>query len=186
MFADRLLPLIAAVLLGACASGPDPNLPVRFAPGSAVPVDLAVPHLAEVVDERITVSGIARQRDGQCRGVQPLTRSDWMLTGKRECLWVSGRAPGAALLDVRDGLSKEPVTVTGRLIRTEQNQFVLRAERSPAPAAASSPPPAPIAEPAAPAPATPPATDETPVAPQPAPPTPQPWPPAEVPPLPPG
>lgn len=129
----RLLPcLLATALVGACA-GYDPSQPVRFAVGNAIPVDAAVPHLGEVIDERITVSGIPRQREGQCRGAQPLTSSDWMLTGKNECLWVSGRVPGASLLDVRDGLSKEPVTVTGRLIRTENNQFVLKAERSPPP-----------------------------------------------------
>ena len=147
---SRSLPcLLATVLLGACASGNDPSQPVRFAPGSAVPVDVAVPHLAEVVDERITVSGIARQRDGQCRGAQPLTSSDWMLTGKQECLWVSGRVPGARLLDVRDGLSKEPVTVTGRLIQTEQNQFVLKAERTPPPVRPAVQPAEPAAAPAA-------------------------------------
>lgn len=151
---SRSLPcLLATVLLGACASGYDPSQPVRFAPGSAVPVDVAVPHLAEVVDERITVSGVARQRDGQCRGAQPLTSSDWMLTGKRECLWVSGRVLGARLLDVRDGLSKEPVTVTGRLLRTEQNQFVLKAERGPPPARPASGAVEPAATPAPAAPA---------------------------------
>lgn len=135
--------LSACLLLCACAGGFDAGQPVRFEAGSAVPVDIAVPHLETAVDERITVTGIPRQREGQCRGTQPLTRSDWMLTGKKECLWVSGRVPGASLLDVRDGISKEPVTVTGRLIRTESNQFVLKAERAPPPA--RKPAPAPVA-----------------------------------------
>lgn len=134
------------LLLSACAGGYDPSQPVRFAVGQAISVDIAVPHLHEVVDERITVTGLARQRAGLCRGVQPLTGSDWMLTGERECLWVSGRVPGARLLDVRAGLSDEPVTVTGKLIRTDQGQYVLKAERMPTPAAPTPAKPAPPPE----------------------------------------
>ncbi len=136
----------AALLLCACSNSYDPSQPVRFAVGSAVPVDHAVPHLQEVVGERVTVVGLARQRNGLCRGVQPLTGSDWMLTGERECLWVSGRVPGARLLDVRAGLSDEPVTVTGKLLLTEQGQFVLKAERERGPAPTR--PGAPASEPA--------------------------------------
>lgn len=145
-----------SLLLGACATDSyDPRQPVRFAVGNAVPVDLAVPHLEEVLNERITVSGLARQRDGLCRGVQPLTGSDWMLTGERECLWISGRVPGARLLDVRAGLSDKPVAVTGRLMRTEQGQFVLKAERAPLTATPATAPAAPLEAPADTAPAAP-------------------------------
>jgi len=138
---------IAVLLLGACSNSYDPSQPVRFAVGSAVPVDYAVPHLQEVVDERITVSGLARQRNGLCRGVQPLTGSDWMLTGEKECLWVSGRVPGARLLDVRAGLSDEPVTVTGKLLVTEKGQFVLKAERERLPATPTTPAPVTVTTP---------------------------------------
>ncbi len=140
---------LLVLLLCACSNRYDATQPVRFAAGSAVPVDYAVPHLQEVVNERITVTGLARQRNGLCRGVQPLTGSDWMLTGERECLWISGRVPGARLLDVRAGLSDEPVTVTGKLLLTDQGQFVLKAERERTPAAPANPsevpPPAPDA-----------------------------------------
>lgn len=159
-----LLPLL--LTLGACAPKYDPSQPVRFAVGTAIPVDIAVPHLHEVVDERITVSGLARQRDGLCRGVQPLTGSDWMLTGERECLWVSGRVPGARLLDVRAGLSKEPITVSGRLIRTDSGQYVLKAERTPPPAppaATPTPAPAPTMTPTPSAPSMPQAPTSAPI-----------------------
>lgn len=132
----RLALLLAPLLLSACAGGYDPSQPVTFGPEIVVPVDYAVPHLEEVIDQRISVSGIPRQREGNCRGVQPLSSADWMLTGKTQCLWVNGRVSGASLLDVRPGLSKETVTVTGRLIRTDAGVLVLKAEQPTVPAAA--------------------------------------------------
>ncbi|MES0873568.1 hypothetical protein [Sinimarinibacterium thermocellulolyticum] len=113
--------------LSACFGGYDPSEPVTFAPGTAVPVELAVPHLDQVVGQRITLSGLPRAREGRCPGVQPLTRKDWMLTGEDgACVWVSGQTDNARLLDLRPGMSKERVAVTGRLLRTEHGVYVLQ------------------------------------------------------------
>lgn len=125
----RFLSAFAAVMLTACAGDYDPSQPVDFASGAAVPVDIAVLHLPEAVDQRITVSGVPRQREGRCPGVQPLSRKDWMLTGEKGCLWVSGFTDEVRLLDLRPGLSDEPVAVTGRLLRTDQGVYVLKVER---------------------------------------------------------
>ncbi|MFC4253718.1 hypothetical protein [Sinimarinibacterium flocculans] len=117
-------------MLSACFGGYDPSQPVTFAPGTAVPVELAVHHLDQVIDQRITLSGLPRAREGRCAGVQPLTRKDWMLTGENgACLWVSGQTEHARLLDLRPGTSDERVEVTGRLLRTDQGVFVLRLDR---------------------------------------------------------
>ncbi|SFF48029.1 hypothetical protein SAMN04488120_10598 [Fontimonas thermophila] len=120
---------IALAALTGCANEHVLDQPVEWRSGAAVPVDLAVPHLAGAVGERITVIGVPRQREGRCSGVQPLTPQDWMLTGERHCLWVSGLTDQVRLLDLRPGLSDDPVTVTGRLLRTEQGVYVLRIER---------------------------------------------------------
>jgi hypothetical protein len=127
--------LLSILALSACASGYDPSQPVVFGPEHVIPVDYAVPHLAEALDQRISVSGLPRQREGSCRGVQPLSNADWMLTGEHQCLWVNGRVAGASLLDVRPGLTKEEVIVTGRLIKTDQGVFVLKADRPTVPSA---------------------------------------------------
>lgn len=124
-----LLSLFAGSVLTACAGDYDPSQPVDFTSGAAIPVDIAVLHLSEAVDQRITVSGVPRQREGRCSGVQPLSRKDWMLTGEKSCLWVSGFTDEVRLLDLRPGLSDEPVAVTGRLLRTDQGVYVLKVER---------------------------------------------------------
>lgn len=120
---------LALLALAGCAGSHDPSQPVDFASGAAVPVDIAVLHLAEAVDRRITVSGLPRQREGRCAGVQPLTRKDWMLTGEKACLWVSGFTDDVRLLDLRPGMSNDPVAVTGRLLHTDQGVYVLKVER---------------------------------------------------------
>jgi hypothetical protein len=116
--------LLAGGLLTACGS----SGPVQLGEDAAIDVDAAVPHLAEYVDQRISVSGIPRQREGRCSGVHPLSRNDWMLTGDEACLWVSGRTDDVRLLDIRPGLSKKSVTVTGTLVRTDQGIFVLKVD----------------------------------------------------------
>jgi hypothetical protein len=124
-----LLPA-AALMLSACFGGYDPTQPLTFAPGTAVPVELAVHHLDQVIEQRITLSGLPRASEGRCPGVQPLTRKDWMLTGEDgACLWISGRTDDARLLDLRPGMSDERVEVTGRLLRTELGVFVLQLDR---------------------------------------------------------
>ena len=148
---------LLALLLAACASGPTTEQLLSFTPGQAVPVDLAAPQLANQVGKRITLSGLARQREGSCLGVAPVSNNDWMLTGEKECVWVNGRAQGAALMDVRNSNSREPLAVTGKLIRTKEGVLVLMAERSPPPAApVHAAPPAPLPPAAEPAPAPPP------------------------------
>ncbi len=116
--------LAACGLLTACGS----NGPVQLREDAAIDVDAAVPHLAEYIDQRISVSGIPRQSEGRCSGVHPLSRNDWMLTGDETCLWVSGRTEDVRLLDIRPGLSKKVVTVTGTLVRTDQGIFVLKVD----------------------------------------------------------
>ncbi|TJY59336.1 hypothetical protein E4T66_13130 [Sinimarinibacterium sp. CAU 1509] len=111
-------------LLTACGS----SGPVQLSEDAAIDVDEAVPHLAEHIDQRISVSGIPRQSEGRCSGVHPLSRNDWMLTGDETCLWVSGRTEDVRLLDIRPGLSKKTVTVTGTLVRTDQGIFVLKVD----------------------------------------------------------
>lgn len=125
----RIAVLCSTLLLGACANVLNSNEPAAFYKDVAVPVDRAVPYLAEVVGQRITVSGIPRQNEGNCSGVQPLARKDWMLTGKTECLWVSGRSEDVRLLDLRGSRSNDEVTVTGELIRTDNGIYVLRLDR---------------------------------------------------------
>lgn len=126
----RLAVPALALLLPACFGGYDPSQPVSFAPGTAVPVEVAVHHLDQVVDQRITLSGLPRASEGRCPGVQPLSRKDWMLTGENgACLWISGRTDNARLLDLRPGMSDERVDVTGRLLRTELGVFVLQLDR---------------------------------------------------------
>jgi hypothetical protein len=162
---------LLALLLAACASGPTKEQLLTFTPGQAVPVDLAAPQLANQVGKRITLTGLPRQREGSCLGVAPVSNNDWMLTGETECVWVNGRAQGASLMDVRNSNSREPLAVTGKLVRTKEGVLVLMAERNPPPAAAHpAPAPAPL-PPALPPPATPaPATEPVPAAPVPAPP----------------
>lgn len=121
--------LAVSVLLGACASVLNSDEPAAFYKDVAVPVDRAVPYLANAVGQRITVSGIPRQSEGNCSGVQPLARKDWMLTGKTECLWVSGRSEEVRLLDLRGSRSNDEITVTGELIRTDSGVYVLRLDR---------------------------------------------------------
>lgn len=143
--------LLLALLLCACARGPTPEQLLSFTPGQAVPVDLAVPHLPTVIGKRITVSGLARQREGSCLGMPPVSNNDWMLTGETECLWVNGRVPGASVMDLRRNLSSEPVHVTGKLVQTREGAIVLLADSLPpatpprplAPAVEAPPPPAP-------------------------------------------
>ncbi|HEY1076282.1 MAG TPA: hypothetical protein VGE51_06305 [Fontimonas sp.] len=118
-----------ALLLSACAGTYDPNEPVAFYTDIAVPVDRAVPHLAEVVGQRITIRGVPSQNEGSCSGVQPLARKDWMLTGKEHCLWVNGRTEEVRLLDLRGSRSKDEVSVTGELVKTESGVFVLKVDR---------------------------------------------------------
>lgn len=117
------------LLLGACASTYDPNEPVAFYTEVAVPVDRAVPHLGEVVGQRITIRGVPRQNEGSCSGVQPLARKDWMLTGKTQCLWVNGQTEEVRLLDLRGSRSNDEVEVTGELVRTDSGIFVLKVDR---------------------------------------------------------
>lgn len=139
---------LLTLLLAACASGPSKEELLTFTPGQAVPVDLAMSNLPNLVGKRITLSGLPRQREGSCLGMPPMSNNDWMLTGESECLWVNGRVPGAAILDVRNNNSKVPLAVTGRLVRTRDGVLVLMAEAAPprtAPAAA--PPPQPLAPP---------------------------------------
>jgi len=143
--------LTTALLLCACARGPTPEQLLTFTPGQAVPVDLAVPHLQTVLGKRITVSGLPRQREGSCLGAPPVSPNDWMLTGETECLWVNGRVPGAAVMDLRRNLSDEPLQVTGKLVQTREGAIVLMAESLPA--VAPPRPAAPAIEPPAPAPA---------------------------------
>ncbi len=118
-----------ALLLSACASTYDPNEPVAFYTEVAVPVDQAVPHLGEVVGQRITISGVPRQNEGSCSGVQPLARKDWMLTGKIHCLWVNGQTEEVRLLDLRGSRSNDEVDVTGELVRTDNGVYVLKLDR---------------------------------------------------------
>ncbi len=186
---------LLALMLAACASGPTTEQLLSFTPGQAVPVDLAAPQLANQVGKRITLSGLARQREGSCLGVAPVSNNDWMLTGEKECVWVNGRAQGAALMDVRNSNSREPLAVTGKLIRTKEGVLVLMAERNPPPAApVHAAPPAPLPPPvqtlppaAEPAPAPPPPEYVPPPAPQPEPPPAEAAPaPLPEPPLPPG
>jgi len=140
--------LLLALLLCACARGPSPEQLLTFTPGQAVPVDLAVPHLQTVLGKRITVSGLPRQREGSCLGMPPVSNNDWMLTGETECLWVNGRVPGAAMMDVRRNLSDEPVQVTGKLVQTREGAIVLMADNLPAvPPPARPAPPPPVPEP---------------------------------------
>ncbi|AXQ28860.1 hypothetical protein D0B54_09270 [Solimonas sp. K1W22B-7] len=144
---------LLALLLAACASGPTKEQLLSFTPGQAVPVDLAMPNLPNLVGKRITLSGLPRQREGSCLGMPPMSNNDWMLTGDSECLWVNGRAPGAAILDVRNNNSNVPLAVTGKLVRTREGVLVLMAEAAPprtVPVAA--PPPQPIAPPPQPVP----------------------------------
>jgi hypothetical protein len=141
---------LLSLLLGACATSHDPSQPVTFVPGAAVPVDIAAAHLSAVVGKRITVSGLPRQREGSCRGAQPISSQDWMLTGETECLWVNGRVPGASVMDLRPGLSDDPVEVTGVLAISEYGSYVLKADRERLPLPL--PPPAAAPEAAAPAP----------------------------------
>ena len=144
---------LLALMLAACASGPTKEQLLTFTPGQAVPVDLAAPQLANHVGKRITLSGLARQREGSCLGVAPVSNNDWMLTGETECVWVNGRAQGASLMDVRNNSSREPLSVTGKLVRTKEGVLVLMAERNPPPAApAHAAPPAPVPPPARPLP----------------------------------
>jgi hypothetical protein len=118
---------LAALLTGACATGGNTAAPVQLSGGLAVPVDEALPHLPDFVGQRITVAGLPRQREGRCSGVQPLTRKDWMLVGQAGgCLWISGESEHARLLDLRSGLGKYAVTVSGLLLQTEQGVYVLR------------------------------------------------------------
>ncbi|MGV2480363.1 UNVERIFIED_CONTAM: hypothetical protein IGO34_26545, partial [Salmonella enterica subsp. enterica serovar Weltevreden] len=51
------------------------------------------------------------------------------LTGETQCLWVNGRVPGASVMDVRPGLSDDPIEVTGILVISEQGSYVLKADR---------------------------------------------------------
>ncbi|MDP9139443.1 MAG: hypothetical protein M3O62_01450 [Pseudomonadota bacterium] len=125
----RYVTLAAATLLGACASVYNSDEPVAFYTDVAVPVDRAVPYLSEVVGQRITVSGVPRQKEGSCSGVHPLARKDWMLTGETECLWVSGRSEDVRLLDLRGNRSGDEVSVTGELVRTDAGIYVLRLDR---------------------------------------------------------
>ncbi len=125
----RLATLTAATLLGACASVYNSDEPVAFYKDVAVPVDRAVPYLSEVVGQRITISGIPRQKEGSCSGVQPLARKDWMLIGKTGCLWVSGRSEDVRLLDLRGSRSTDEVSVTGELVRTDAGIYVLKLDR---------------------------------------------------------
>jgi hypothetical protein len=123
--------VLLSLLLGGCASSYDydPSQPPSFVPGEAVPVEIAAAHLAGAVGKRITVSGLPRQREGSCRGAQPISSQDWMLTGETQCLWVNGRVPGASVMDVRPGLSDDPIEVTGILVISEQGSYVLKADR---------------------------------------------------------
>ncbi|HSW14719.1 MAG TPA: hypothetical protein VLI06_17885 [Solimonas sp.] len=145
----KRLALPATLLLCACASGPTNEQLLSFTPGQAVPVDLAVPQLQTAVGKRITLSGLPRQREGSCLGAPPMSNNDWMLTGKTECVWVNGRVPGAAMMDVRNSASKKPIDVSGKLVQTRDGALVLLADRLPlpAPAAVVTPPPAPAVEP---------------------------------------
>jgi hypothetical protein len=126
IYRAALIASVASLLLG-CAGGYAPDTPARLNSGLAAPVDEAMPHLPDFVGQRITVSGLPRQREGRCSGVQPLTRADWMLTGEAGgCLWVSGQTEHARLLDLRSGLSKYAITVSGLLLRTEHGVYVLK------------------------------------------------------------
>lgn len=116
-------------LLGGCSSILQSDEPAAFYKDVAVPVDRAVPYLSEVVGQRITISGIPRQKEGSCSGVQPLARKDWMLTGKTACLWVSGRSDDVPLLDLRGSRSNDEVSVTGELVRTDAGVYVLKLDR---------------------------------------------------------
>jgi hypothetical protein len=118
---------LATLLASACAGGGHVDAPIQLSGGLAVPIDEALPHLPAFVGQRIIVAGLPRQREGRCSGVQPLTRKDWMLVGEAGgCLWVSGESEHARLLDLRSGLGKYAVTVSGLLLRTEQGIYVLR------------------------------------------------------------
>lgn len=119
----------AALLLSGCVSWFGSSDAVTLGTGT-VPVEAALPQLQYFVGQRITVSGLPRQSEGRCLGVQPLSRRDWMLTGENDaCLWVSGQSDDARILDLRSGMSKKPVTVSGQLIRTDRGIYVLKLDQ---------------------------------------------------------
>ncbi len=123
---------VSVLLLSACANvggSYDPSQPIAFYLDRPVPVDEAVPHLSLVVGQRIAISGIPRQNEGSCSGVQPLARKDWMLTGDTGCLWVNGQTEEVRLLDLRGSRSNDEVTVIGQLIRTDSGVYVLKVDR---------------------------------------------------------
>lgn len=118
---------LAAGLASACATIDNTAMPASLSGGLAESIDEALPHLHDFVGQRITVAGLPRQREGRCTGVQPLTRKDWMLVGEKGgCLWVSGESEHARLLDLRSGIGKYAVTVSGLLLRTPQGIYVLK------------------------------------------------------------
>jgi hypothetical protein len=97
-------PALAAGALWAAASLPGCSATAAGAPpgqttaqpAAAVglwPVDLVVDQAALLEGRAVDVSGRFAGWSGPCAGSPPRTRSDWMLTGAKGCLYVSGPLP---------------------------------------------------------------------------------------------
>lgn len=113
--------ICATVLLSGCATKP------ATLGQDVVPLAAALPQLPDFVGQRISVSGIPRQNQGRCKGLQPLSKQDWMLTDEDDaCLWINGHSDQTRLTDFRPTTRKDVITVTGELIQTDRGILVLK------------------------------------------------------------
>ncbi|MDD4910768.1 MAG: hypothetical protein PHP57_00595 [Sideroxydans sp.] len=96
---SRLLAILITVCssLVSCAASEKSSAPTPAAApqqNSMQPtVNSIIEHPQQWIGEKVKVTGLFSGWQGKCKGMPPVSRSDWMLESDTSCIYVNGRLP---------------------------------------------------------------------------------------------